>query len=266
MARPKKDETQAELPESTDDNAGKREAAIEAETNRIEQIGETAELEIGSLGHDLTQAALDIYRTRRFRWDEMSQAEQRDIATHIDYAVKVMLRRAVKMIAANGRDNITAKLEKYADKGGEITLTMKIANADDDTVLALHRASNREVLIVPADAVDLLNGRPDAHETAEELPFEAGTDHPDDDSDLAGPQGAAEPVRDGDIIDFAGETGARAVINLVTGMIELVCRPGTPDEHVEDYRPATSEELALERERLADFDDDELENEAAAAG
>lgn len=242
-----------------DSNAGKREEAITAETDRLDSIGEEAELNLGTLGHDITQAALDIYRTRRFRWDEMSQSEQRDIATHIDYAVKVVLRRAVRLIAANGRDGILAKLEKFADKGGEITLNMKIAAADESTIVALHRASNKEVMIIAADAADLLKPKPQENEK-DELPFEAGTDeHPADDSDLAGPQGAAEIVRHGDMIEFAGDTG-EAHIDLETGHITLECEddPGDGGEvsyYTVDFRPATPEELAAERERIADFQD-----------
>lgn len=239
---------------TVDENAGKREEAITAETDRLDAIGEEAELNLGTLGHDITQAALDIYRTRRFRWDEMSQSEQRDIATHIDYAVKVVMRRAVRLIAANGRDGILAKLEKFADKGGEITLNMKIAAADESVIVALHRASNKEVMIIAADAADLL--RPKAENDAkDELQFEAGSDdHPADDSDLAGPQGAAEIVRHGDMIEFAGDEGA-ARIDLDTGVIELECKgdDGEPEFYRVDFRPATPEELAAERERIADF-------------
>jgi hypothetical protein len=269
MARTKsvdKAKAEAESPEipGVDNNAeiegaGKREAAIEGEAERIDAIGEDAELNIGTLGADITQAALDIYRTRRFRWDEMSKLEQRDIAQHIDWAVKATLRRAVQLIAANGRDGILAKLEKFADKGGEITLSMKIAAADEATIVALHRASNKEVMIVAADAADLLNPRP-GEADEQELAFEAGSDeHPADDSDLAGeaqPQGAAEIVRHGDVIEFAGDTG-RARIDLNTGMIELVL----PDEDSVDFRPATADELAAERDRRADDFSDEVDED-----
>ncbi len=104
--------------------------------------------------------------------------------------------------------------------------------------------------IVPADATDLLRAKGSDGEDEQELDFEAGTDeHPDDDSDLLGedeaqPQGAAAVVKNGDHIEFAGDSGV-ARIDLKTGMILIE----TADLETVDFRPATAEEIEAEHER-----------------
>lgn len=167
----------AEKPEPEFDSST-NEADHSAGVDRIERLGELADLAVATAGGDLRDMMLDVYRNRHKPWAACSPQEQKDIATAIDYAVKVALRRAVLVIASDGRASITASLEKYADKGGEITATIKIVAAQDDTVLALHRASGKQVLIVAADAGDYLGERRAVQIDRDdpELHFDAGKD------------------------------------------------------------------------------------------
>lgn len=169
--------------------------------DRFEAIVAGAQLSLATLKGDLRDPMLDIFRNRHKSWSAMSPSEQRDVATAIDYGVEVLVQRVVRIVASEGRPEIKAQLENYTDKGGgEITAKIKIALADDDTVLALHRASGKHVLIVAADAAGFMGERKPVEIDREdpELEFDAGNDaanrasgddqgqrHPADSSDLA---------------------------------------------------------------------------------
>lgn len=160
-----------------DFNPATNEADHEAAIARIHAIAESVKFDDTSrIGRTLTDTMLDILRNRHKPWPAMTEIEKRDVATAIDYAIKVELRSIVNAIASQGRPSIPATLEKYADKGGEITATLKIAAAADATVLALHRASGKLVMIVTADADGLMGDEIEIPDDQGGLPFQAGND------------------------------------------------------------------------------------------
>lgn len=168
-------------------------------------IADGVEINLSTLSGDIAAGMIEVLKHRPKPWGAMSQDERRNIAAACDFVAKLLARKAVQAIAAEGRASIKAKLEKQStNKEGEITLTLKIAMPDDPTVLAVHHSLDREVLIVVADAESYMGQRkPLVPPDQDPLPFEAGTDvrepepeHPADNSDLAaagGPEKEPEP-------------------------------------------------------------------------
>lgn len=190
-----------------------------AHDRRIERIDALAEdgvdsLDIDSLGQGMVDAILEIYRHRDKPWSMLVASQQRDVSTAIDYAVKAFTRRAVSLIASRGFDAIPAQLEFYKDKGGAITASIKIALADDQTILALHKASGKQIMLVAADADQFL-GKPKTREVEDQSELEFADSSPDrdpppaDDSDLAG-----EPDEEDEDADEDGEPEAEGPIEL----------------------------------------------------
>jgi hypothetical protein len=166
-------------PEAGDFDTSTMAADQEAALGRMEEIAEGADLRVESLAGDLRDCMLDIFRTRARPWPALSPIEQRDTATAIDFAIKVVLRKAVKLIAADDRTTVAAQLGQYTDKGGgEITGTLKLVGVTDNNILALHRAAGKPVLIVVADEGPYLGQRGDVAIDPDdpELRFEAGND------------------------------------------------------------------------------------------
>lgn len=151
-------------------------------------------LETENLGAGITAAMLELFKHRDKPWGQLIVSQQRDVHTAIDYAVKTAMRKAVRLVASQGRDAIRAKLEFYKDKAGTITASIQIAAADDTTILALHKASGKDVLIVTADVDEFMGSARDLSEDDQsELAFESSTADrpepqpgPEGDRDLAG--------------------------------------------------------------------------------
>jgi hypothetical protein len=158
-------------------NPATNEADHAAQVEKWEKIAD--ELTVGpeGLGKTLIGTMIDILHHRHKPWGDMTKIERGDVHTAIEYAVTATVRKAVLAIAAEGRPGIRAKLESYADKGGQIKVTLSIAAADDDAVLALHRASGKEALIITAAADGYLSGSAaDLPDDQNDLPFAAGND------------------------------------------------------------------------------------------
>lgn len=203
------------------------EADHSADIDRIEALPGLLDLSNPRhIGANLRDTMLDIFRHRHKPWSAMSQDEQQDLGRAVDFSVKECLRRVAEVVAADRRASISAKLERYQDKGGEITAAVKIMGADDHTVLALHRASGKVVLIITADADEYLGG-PDVRTDpdAPDLPFAAGSD---------------VEIEQDDDEEEAEREYERERISTVNGMVEGQ-RPDS--EEWEDIRPATIPEL-----------------------
>jgi ribosomal protein S25 len=155
----------------------------QAALSRFEQLIESGQINIGTIGGDLRDIMLDIFRNRHKPWGALSKDEQHDVATAIDFAVKVVLRRVVAMIAADARPSISAQLVSHTNKGeGEIEGKIKMVGADDSAILALAHATGKTIMIVMADADPYLGQRrpPAIEEDQRALEFEAGSDGPTD--------------------------------------------------------------------------------------
>lgn len=163
--------------EERDFNPATNEADHNAAVERIEQLAQSVQFNDSTrIGRTLIDSMIDILRHRHKPWPAMTEIEKRDVQTAIDYAVKVELRAIVLALASEGKPSITAKLEKYADKAGEIVATLKIVGANDQTVLTLHRASGKVVMIVAADGDSLMGEAAEIEDDQAPLPFSAGTD------------------------------------------------------------------------------------------
>lgn len=160
-----------------DFNPATNEADHVAAIARIEAIADAVRFDdITKIGSTLRGSVIDILRNRHKPWPAMTEIEKRDVATAIDYAIKVELRAIALALASQGKPAITAKLEKYADKAGEIVATVKIVGANDETVLALHRASGKVVMIVAADGDSLMGDEVEIPDDQHDLGFSAGND------------------------------------------------------------------------------------------
>lgn len=116
-----------------------------------EVVGEdTIEMVADTLTGDMRDAILGIVKAQPAGWMLMSQMQQREYASHIEKVCDDIVRRAVKLIAAEGRRCIVATLEQYVEKDG-IKATLKMF-ARPETVQALHEAVGGEVLLVAASA------------------------------------------------------------------------------------------------------------------
>ena len=160
------------------------------DTSRIEEAVNRTELALATLKGDVRDTLLDIFRNRQKPWDAHSQDEKRDLSRALEFCADQLIRRVVMAVAADGRPAIQATLDKHTNKGeGEIAGTFTILAASDETILALHHATGKTVMLVTADANAYGGQRKEpVGPDQPALEFEAGTDkpdHPDDDSDLA---------------------------------------------------------------------------------
>lgn len=209
---------------------------------RMETMASEAVLNTRSLVFDTRDFLLDQIKARPKPWSVTPFDEQRDVAAACEHAAKELVRKIVEAIATDNRTSIRALLESYSEKDG-LKASLKIKTFDDEEALAavvgLHRAVGKHVMITVASADDYAEERrdPDLEEDQRGLDFEAGSDeHPEDDSDLSG-----EPT---------------VRINLEEGMVQKLQEGGDPadPEAWDDVRAAKPEELAAERERIADFE------------
>lgn len=159
-----------------DDDPGVSSLAAE----RLGIIASSAPLQTGTLAGDVRDTLLDMFRTRPKTWSQMTEAEQQDIGRALEYAARQLVRGVVDTIRSDGHDEpVRAILEGYTDKG-DIKATLKVKTIDGDdadrTILALHKARGKMVLITIASADDYFGER-SALETDPDQPdlgFEAG--------------------------------------------------------------------------------------------
>lgn len=117
------------------------------------------ELDVTKLSGSLRDVMLELFRHRPKAWSEMVESEQRDCARLIQNAVDGFLSEAVLLIAAEGRPNIEARLEKFTGKGGKYQASL-IAVGGPEMAAQLARLDGHEVLIISADAASFQRGEP----------------------------------------------------------------------------------------------------------
>lgn len=169
--------------EALDLSEGAHTLAIE----RMENMATDAVFETRSLVFEARDFLLDQIKSRPKPWSGTSNAEQRDVASACEHAANELVRKMVEAIAANGNVPIRA-LVKGVALGDEIKISL-IAKPfgeeeSDATVLALHRAHDKHVLITVASADDYKeNAREPATEPDQpEMAFDPSNDdlNPDD--------------------------------------------------------------------------------------
>lgn len=171
---------------------GKLGAEHQTAVDRLELLGQKAELDIDFLLGDVREFFLDMFKTRPRPWSACSEAEQRDIVAACDHSARDFIRQTVELVRADGRDSIRALLESYSEKDG-IKATIKIKPVDEDDALAavigLHKAQGKHVLVTVASADDYTGQRRESEiqPDAPSMSFEG----PDNNADLV--EAADEP-------------------------------------------------------------------------
>lgn len=170
-----------------DDNAGAHEAAHQANLETLEAIGEDLVIDdrtLKQLVAVIRDGMLEVFKHRQRPWGQLSAAEQKDVATSLEFASKSMVRKALIAIASENRPSIRAKLEGYGEKDGvKINLSLGAMGQDEmgKAILLLHGAVKKEVLIITADAEAYAGPK-----KAQIDPDDPELTFPEDNSDLAG--------------------------------------------------------------------------------
>lgn len=225
------------------------ESGHQSAIERMEQLGETLELDTGSLVAGTRDFLLDIIKSRPKPWSASSQAEQRDVAAACEQLAIGLVRQIVEIVRSDGREPVRVLLTKVM-MGDDIQITGKLKPMSEDeeeaAVIALHHARGKHVLLTVASVDDYRTEHREAETEPDErpLPFEAGGEEVED------------SVLEGEDLEEEEAEADRPFVNLKTGMVETLDGEGGVTE-----REATPAELAAERERVAMFD----ESEAGAA-
>lgn len=143
--------------------------------NTDEEISEdTIDMVVDTLTGDMRDTVLGIVKAQPAGWGLMSSNQQRDYARSIERVCDDIVRRAVKLIASEGRRCIVATLEQYVEKDG-IKATLKL-HANSHTVQSLHEAVGGEVLLVAASAEGFRGERAPVEIEADQRPLFDQTD------------------------------------------------------------------------------------------
>lgn len=266
-------------------DGGERELEVSAAQERFDGLHVGLDVERSGMGSVVAEGVafiIDLFKHRPKAWDQLSQTEQRDLISGIEDNVHELVEQVVTAVRAADEDSVRCLFVGFTDKGDDIKAELKVkAISKEDTekaVVAMHRARGKLVMVTVVSADDF-HTEP-ARDTSEAdqpgLTFEAGSDeHPTDDHDLeaaaipeggkpALPMDTTEIVETGDSIvhDRMGICEAR--INLKSGMVELLVG-GAIDRNLDaswiDLREASPAELAMERDRVADFGANDQEDE-----
>lgn len=136
----------------------------------LETIGdEEISLAAGTLTGDVRDALLGHIKAQKKPWPQLSQFEQTDVISAANTIAENLVRQAVRVIAAQGRETISAKLDKVEIKDG-LKLTATCLKREQ-TMLALGLAQGHEVLIIAASADDYTGEREPAKATPDQRDF-----------------------------------------------------------------------------------------------
>ena len=110
-------------------------------------------------------------------WHQRSEADQRDTVHQVEAHVQAMVKRAVELIAAQGRRSIRATLEQITIKDG-IKATVSLSKFDEQRH-SLVDAQGASILIVVADPEEFQGERAPAEITPDQgkLPVDAAVVH-----------------------------------------------------------------------------------------
>lgn len=152
---------QAKLPDETKAGADTKNA-------------ETAELVAETLSGDVRDFLVDRIKNLPKVWAQMTQEEQSEIINAAVSAGNEMVRKAVRLIAEDGRPTITAQCESVTVKDG-IKAVLSLGKYDEYRH-ELMDSQGQSVLIIVADADKYIGSRgdlkPDAPPTEPDLPLD----------------------------------------------------------------------------------------------
>jgi len=187
----------ADLGDAIDARDADQDRATDFAVERFERIVEEATFERGTLVGDIRDTLLDLFKGNPKPWSLINEDGQRAIAAALTDCARKIVRGVIVIISDDDGPAIHAKLEGYAEKGGlKINCT---ATGNDETVLALHKAVGRNVIIRTADAnrYDSERGEPSIMPDEPGLQFEGDDDQQRD--PFTGPEG------DDDLVDAADD-------------------------------------------------------------
>lgn len=244
------------------------ETEFERRVARLTEIAEEAEFESGSLVGDIRDALVDIFKNRPKPWSQLSEAEQRDLHKGLEQSAKMVLKKLVLVIAEEDDVSVQAVLKGYSVKGDAFKLTVE-AKGDADTALELFKMDGHDVVLIRADSKRFHGQKRDGEVQPDQpaLEFEGdgkpqGGAGPEGDADLAD-EGTEAITRTGDKMEVPGHGECEVEVNLKTGMVEATPLGGGALNRV-DVREATPDELAAERDRIADDIDETTEAKPSA--
>jgi hypothetical protein len=105
---------------------------------------------------DLVSLVIDEIKAAPDVWQKLSEFQQDEVIGRVRQRVEFNVRQAVKLIASEGREVITAELEQITAKDG-IKAVCTLAKHDPNRH-ALLDSVGKAVLIVVADSSQFLNG------------------------------------------------------------------------------------------------------------
>ena len=141
---------------------------INVEDFAVETLtGDTRDFILDRLRHEQSKAP----------WHQRSEADQRDTVHQVEAHVQAMVKRAVELIAAQGRRSIRATLEQVTIKDG-IKATVSLSKFDEQRH-SLVDAQGASILIVVADPEEFQGERAPAEITPDQgkLPVDAAVVH-----------------------------------------------------------------------------------------
>lgn len=112
------------------------------------------ELAADTLRGDVRDSLLNWFKAQPKSWPFMAEREQRDLANAADRFAETLVKQACQIIASGERPCVVAKLVEYKEKDG-IEAKLKF-DGKAETVVALHEACGREVLLVTSGAEEYL--------------------------------------------------------------------------------------------------------------
>ena len=255
----------------TEDKIDLSEAAHLTAIERMEAQASEYDVDQRSLVPDVRDFLLDQIKSRPKPWAATSNGEQHDVAAACEHAAVELVRKVVEAIRADPKsDPIRCLLVGFADKGDDIKVELRVkALSAEETVAAvigLHKAKSKHVLLTVASVDDYRQDNREAALDDDEPPldFEASVAGRALDDETFGATLGGDDIEVPEEPEIA-RTGTQMLVdnhglcdvqvNLETGMIEG--RMAGDDTFSIDVREATPAELAAERDRIADFTDDD---------
>ena len=132
---------------------------------KVDAVEMTAATMLG----DLTSLIIEEIKAAPDVWPKLSEDKQDDMIKRVNARVGEAIREAVRMIASDSREVITAELEQITAKDG-IKAVVTLAKHDPNRH-ALLDSVGKAVLIVVADAQQFMGGdSPEADPNQRDLP------------------------------------------------------------------------------------------------
>lgn len=160
------------------------EEQLSAGLAQMEEAAIDIDAAAGTLVGDISGGLLEIVKRMQKPWDAHSQHEKRDLVAQLEHIATIVARKAVDVIASNGKTSVKAILEKIAISD-KTMITLKLGSMSpeeqDSAISALFHSQKKNVMIITAD-VDQFMGKRREHvePDEEELPFDAGSDADED--------------------------------------------------------------------------------------